>query len=254
MLLFELASRLGERRRAVAGQRHGGRDLAVVFEKLYRVPALFVLCDGVGQKRLHRADRALHLLREYFARQVNFLCLRDLDRLFDERVEAGLFKRGGLDYRAVEKHRKALRVDLDAALREQVGHVERDDDGDARLDELRREVEVSFDVRRVDEVDYNVGAIFQKIVAADDLLERVGRKRVNAGKVCDYDFLAGLYAFQLSFFLFDRDPGPVAYVLVRAGHGVEHGSLAAVRVAGKRESHGHCCCLLEKFLLRKIIP
>ena len=78
--------------------------------------------------------------------------------------------------------------------------------------------------------------MYKRQVAGDDRLERVRGERVDTRQVGDRDLLIRLVAALL---LFHGDARPVADVLRRAGQVVEHRGLAAVRVAGKRQTNRH---------------
>ena len=160
--------------------------------------------------------------------------LGGLDGGLHERVGVGLAQGGDLNHGAAELLGEGVGIDLVAALLEEVEHVEAEDDRQAALEDLRGEVEVTLEVRRVDEVDDGLRAVLNQVVARDDLLGRVRRKRINAGKVGEGD---GLVATPRGLLLLDRDAGPVADVAVRARQGVEQRGLAAVRVACERNVH-----------------
>ena len=140
--------------------------------------------------------------------------LGGLDGGLHERVGVGLAQGGDLNHGAAELLGEGVGIDLVAALLEEVEHVEAEDDRQAALEDLRGEVEVTLEVRRVDEVDDGLRAVLNQVVARDDLLGRVRRKRINAGKVGEGD---GLVATPRGLLLLDRDAGPVADVAVRAG-------------------------------------
>ena len=143
---------------------------------------------------------------------------------------------------AVECLREGGEVHHVAVLLEDVHHVDGDEHGDAELDELRGEVEVALEVGAVDDVQDGVGTLVGKVVAGHDLLERVGGERIDAGQVRDGHVRMSL---ELAVLLLDRDAGPVAHVLVRAGEGIEQGRLSAVGVAREGDGYlSHALCLL----------
>ena len=105
-------------------------------------------------------------------------CLRSLH-------DAGLLKSRDLDDPAAELAGKLRGIDDIAVFPDNVHHVYRDNDRDAELRELGGKVKVSLKVGSVDDIEYRVGALADKIVTGDNLLKGVGRKRVDAGKVGD---------------------------------------------------------------------
>ena len=130
---------------------------------------------------------------------------------------------------AAELLRELPDVDLVAALAHDVHHVHGHDHRDAQLGQLRGQVQVALKVRAVDNVEDGVRPLVDQVVAGDDLLQRVGAERVNAGKVHDDDIIM---LFQPAFLFLDRDARPVANKLIGAGQRIEQRRLAAVRVTG----------------------
>ena len=177
--------------------------------------------DLVGEADLRRSGNTL--LAEFY---------RGLHKLIHA---AALERRGGND-RATELAGKLVDVDLVAVLLDEVHHVEGDDHRQAQFENLRGQIQVALQVGRVDQVDDDVRVAIEKIVASDDFLRRIRRERIDAGEVGNRDILVlGV----LAFLLFNSNARPVANVLVGAGQVVEHGRLAAVRVAGKRNANSH---------------
>ena len=177
--------------------------------------------DLVGEADLRRSGNTL--LAEFY---------RGLHKLIHA---AALERRGGND-RATEFAGKLVDVDLVAVLLDEVHHVEGDDHRQAQFENLRGQIQVALQVGRVDQVDDDVRVAIEKIVASDDFLRRIRRERIDAGEVGNRDILVlGV----LAFLLFNSNARPVANVLVGAGQVVEHGRLAAVRVAGKRNANSH---------------
>ena len=91
--------------------------------------------------------------------------------------------------RAAELLGELVRVDLVAVLLDQVGHVEGDDHGQAGLDNLKRQVQVTLEVGGVDHLDDNIGLAAHEVIARALLLGAVGGKRVDAGEVRDGNVL-----------------------------------------------------------------
>ena len=65
-----------------------------------------------------------------------------------------------------------------------VHHVQRDDHRNIQLHQLHRQVQVPFNVCRVHDVDDALRMVVQNKLPGDNLLVRVGRHRINAGKIC----------------------------------------------------------------------
>src|SRR5699024_3619864 len=145
-------------------------------------------------------------------------------------------ERRGRHHLAAERCAESLEVDDVAVFAHDVYHVHGHHRGDAQLDELGGQIQVSLYICAVYYIDDGVRLLADEIVPRDDLLKRVGRQLIYAGQVLDYDVGTAL---ETAFLFFDRDAGPVAHALVGARQVVEHRRLAAVRVAGKRNFHTH---------------
>ena len=207
-------------------------NLVVALEDLDGVPALLLLGHAVDRRLFDVGDRVLDAAGEGVHRdRLRVLCRvdRGLRRLHDP----GALQRRNLDDLAAELAAELGRVDLVAVLAHDVHHVDGDDDRDAELGELGGQVQVSLEVRAVDDVQDDVRAFADQVISGDHFLQRVGGKGVNARQV-GHDHAAVL--FQLAFLFLDRDARPVAHELVGAGERVEQGSLTAVRVARKGDS------------------
>ena len=91
--------------------------------------------------------------------------------------------------RAAELLGELVRVDLVAVLLDQVGHVEGNDHGQAGLDNLKRQVQVTLEVGGIDNLDDNIGLAAHEVIARALLLGAVGGKRVDAREVRDGNVL-----------------------------------------------------------------
>ena len=91
--------------------------------------------------------------------------------------------------RAAELFGELVRVDLVAVLLDQVGHVEGNDHGQAGLDNLKRQIQVTLEVGGIDNLDDNIGLAAHEVIARALLLGAVGGKRVDAREVRDGNVL-----------------------------------------------------------------
>ena len=135
-----------------------------------------------------------------------------------------------------------VNADLVAVLADNVHHVDGDNYRNAKLHQLCGEVQVTFQIGAVDDVQDGVGLLLDQIGTGDDLFQGVGRQRIDTGQVLNDDVFLAL---QLAFLLLDSDTGPVADVLVGAGQIVEQGRFATVRVAGQCDLNAHCVPFLS---------
>ena len=109
--------------------------------------------------------------------------------LLEELLDALVLKSRDHHDRAAELLGKLVRVDLIAVLLDQVGHVEGNDHGQAGLDNLKRQVQVTLEVGGVDNLDDNIGLAAHEVIARALLLGAVGGKRVDAREVRDGNVL-----------------------------------------------------------------
>ena len=181
-------------------------------------------------------ERRLDLVGEADLRRGGNTPLAEFYRGLHKLIHAAALERRGGNDRATELTGELVDVDLVAVLLDEVHHVESDDHRKSQFENLRGQIQVALQVGRVDQVDDDVRVAIEKIVASDDFLRRIRRERIDAGEVGNRDILVfGV----LAFLLFNSNARPVANVLVGSGQVVEHGCLAAVRVAGKRNANSH---------------
>ena len=133
----------------------------------------------------------------------------------------------------IDRHAQPLAqlvaVDMNILRLNVVDEVERDDHGQTQTDQLHGQVQVTFQIGCVHDVQNTVQLVGQHELACDDLLLGVGRERIDTGQVDHIGALALIV--DVTGFSIDCDTGPVANVLVGTGQTVEQGGLAAVRVA-----------------------
>ena len=212
-------------------------DLLVVLKHLDGIPSS---SRGAHVKILRNPGHGrLDIIAEDVLWKRDLPAVSRLHGLVHELAQAGLLQGGRLHDRTAENHRQPLFIDFQSPLAYQVGHVERDDHGDAGLYELSRQVEIPLDVRGIHQVDDDIRILLEQIVTGDDLLQSIRTERIDAGKVRDDDLLAALFILQPAFLLLDRDTRPVADILVGSCECIEHCRLAAVGVSCKCDSDSH---------------
>ena len=170
--------------------------------------------------------------------------VRRLARLFSRKhrglaghLAAALAPQGaGFHHLAAQRLAQLAQINLVAVFARHVDHVQGDDHGNAQLGQLRGQVQVALDVGGVHDVEDGIRPLVYQIAAGDHLLQRIGRKAVDAGQVLDDDIR---FAFQPALLLFHRHARPVANVLVGTGQVVEHGGFTAVWIARQGDLCGH---------------
>jgi hypothetical protein len=214
-----------------------GRVVKVVAVRAALAAAVVVPfeCDAARERREFR----LGLLGESPARAgappAHGRALDGARQLF----EAAPLRRHDGDYGRAERGRQLRGLDFETLSLGEIDHRQRDDDGAARLKQLRGEVEVAFEVGGVDDGDYHVGArdarrAAGQHVARDALVERGGVKAVEAGQVDEPGLRAGRGERPDAFLALDRHAGVVGDLLPQTRQGVEQARLARVRVARER--------------------
>jgi hypothetical protein len=133
------------------------------------------------------------------------------------------------------------RIEADALIFCDIDHVQSEDDGEAELDELEGEHEVSFQRRGIDDIDDelrsgNFGVLFAENARRDLLIGGIGIEAIAAGKIDDADFLA-MGGEALADFFFDSDTGVIANFLIRSGESIKEGRFAGIRLTGKSHSY-----------------
>jgi len=202
-VLFDVVHRLG-------GDAELFKHLVVALKDLDGIPALLLFRHIVHGRLFDVGNGVLDGPREGVHRHgLGALCRADscLGCLHDTVA----LERGDLDDLAANLTGELLDVDLITVLADNVHHVDGDDHGDPQFGKLRGEIEVSLQVRTIDDVQNRVGTLGDEVVTGDDLLKRVGGQRINAGKVHD-DHIIML--FQSALLLFHGDAGPVADKLI----------------------------------------
>ncbi len=210
-------------------------NLIVSLEDLDRVPALLLLGHVMDDGFLDMGDRVLDGPREGVLGDCLVHCSR-LDCHLGSLRDTGSLQSGDLGHSAAQLLGELLKINMVAVFPDQVTHVDRHDDGDAQLDQLCGQIEVSLKVGAVDDIEDGIRPLLDQVISGNDLLQCVRREGIDARKVRDDHFVV---PFELTFLFFDCDTGPVSDKLVGAGQCVEQCSLAAVRVTGKRNPYSH---------------
>jgi len=132
-----------------------------------------------------------------------------------------------------QKLGEARDVHLQPSCSGHVAHVERQYERTTEFDQLRRQVEVPFEVGSVDDVDHEIRLYFEYEVSGDEFFDRVGGQAVGAGQV--HDAYGDIAVSAGALPLLDGGAGIVGHLLACAGEVVEDGALAGVRVADERD-------------------
>ena len=191
-----------------------------------------------------RVDAAVHRTERAKVRHLREMTLlRSLHGSVHQLLHTLVFHCADRHHRDAQRLRQRLDVHRAAVAAHLVHHVQRQHHRRLQLHELQRQIQVTLDVRRVDDVDNAVRLFVQNEVARNDLLIRIRAKRIDARQVHNG---AVLVRARRAGFALDCDAGEIADVLVRAGELVEKRRLAAVLIADQSKDHASTstsiCC------------
>ena len=151
-----------------------------------------------------------------------------MDRMSYQLIDAFIFGSGDRDYRHTEHRFHAVDIDGASVSVHLVHHVKRDDHRYIHLQKLHGQIQVSFDVGRVDDVDDALRLFIDDKISGNHFFGRIRRHRINTGKVCDQRVLLSADRPVLSVY---RDTREVTYMLSGACQLVKQGRLSGVLIS-----------------------
>ena len=129
-----------------------------------------------------------------------------------------------------------------------IHHVESQYHGNADLHQLHRQIQIALNVRGVHDVNDSPGMFPENKLPRDNLLTAVRGHGVNTRQIRDQRVVTPADHAVFSVY---RDAGEIAYMLIGSGELVKERRLAAVLVAGQRESQ--LCAFRERVFLGGIM-
>ena len=180
--------------------------------------SFFDVCNGM-----------LYTAAEFVLRHHGNLALSNLHCLFRSLVNAGALQCRDLNDLAAQFLCQLVDADLIAVLADDIHHVNGYHYRNTQLYQLCGEVQVTFQVGTIDDIQDGIRTFLDQIISGNNLFQGVRRQGVDTRKVSDDDIFVPL---QLTFFFFYRYTRPVTNELVRTCQCVEQGSLTSVRVTG----------------------
>ena len=225
---------------AVAGIRHREfaffaknlRDLSLVnlhlgFGKLVRI-ALFVaqvhqrnpagiriqkLCDRFDL-RFQILDSLFYILAVVNRLGLHLLARDNMRHLADEIRDTSFVHGRKRNYRHAETFRKDIQVQMQAALFRNVDHVRRNHHRDLHIHKLRRQEQIAFDVRGINNIDNKVGFTSEQVIDSGAFVFGIGKERISTRQIHNTDMLVA--NFKKAFLLFDSHARPVTNTLASA--------------------------------------
>ena len=161
---------------------------------------------------------------------------RRLRRPIHQLRHALAFGRRDGHHRDAQILRQLLHVHRAAVSPHLIHHVQRQHHRHAQRQQLQGQIEVSFDVGGVHDVDDSVRLLVQDKISGDDLLLGIRPQGVDTRQIHHRAVLVSLH---LAALLIHRHAGEIAHVLVRPGQRVEQRGLAAVLIARQCKDHAH---------------
>ena len=140
----------------VIGEAHRCKDFVISLKQFDGIPAALRLGDVRESEGFDLAECGLDIGGEGLDFRGHAL-FGHFHGSFGRFHDAGAFQCGDLHNGGAQLFGQFLDIDLVAVLFDDVHHVDGDDRRDAQLDDLCREVKVSFQVRTVDEVQDGIG-------------------------------------------------------------------------------------------------
>ena len=157
----------------LSGDVQLGQYLVVALKDLDGVPALLLLGHAVHGGLLDMGDSVLHRAGEGVHGD-GLGGLGGLDGGLGGLHDALALQGGDLHDLAAQLAAQLFHVDLVAVLADHVHHVDGDNNGDAQLGQLGGQVQVTLQVRAVDDVQDSVGALVDQVVTGHHLFQGVG--------------------------------------------------------------------------------
>ena len=207
------------------------QSLGIALEHLNGVPAKLYCVYQPLNGLLDMRDGMLYAA----GKDMGKLCLLALLSLFDTQLCRLLgsvaLQRADLDDLAAQLLLKHSNIDFVAVLSHQVHHIDSDNHRQTYLNQLCGQIQVTLNVRTVDDVQDDVRFFLYQIVSGYDFLKCVRAQGIDTRKVLDDDVLI---SYQTPFLLLYRYARPVTNVLVAACQIVKQCCFAAVRISCKR--------------------
>ena len=195
MFLFKSFSLCFHRLGCRTGKFHALYYLAVVLKEFYSVPSLLLFWNRTRKNALNFCYSTFQLFWEDIFRKIDFWLLSNFYCFIDQFVKSFTFQRRCLDNRTVKQHWKSLHINLDSSLRKKICHVQCNNNRNACLDQLSCQIQVTFNIGCIHQINDHIRIFFQHIVTADDLFQCIWRHWIDTRKVSYDNFFLCLLTF-----------------------------------------------------------
>ncbi|CDD78662.1 unknown [Dialister sp. CAG:357] len=207
--------------------------IMVSFKYLDGIPTDEFLVHFVMDGFFNVRNGVFYASGEYGRQAVLPAALGSLDGSFSSFLAALALQRGDFHDFAAQFLAHLLDVDLVPALLDEVHHVDCHDDRQPDFNQLCGEVQVSFQICTIDDIQNHVRLFVDKVISCYLFFQCIRGQRIDPRKILDNDILV---SFKDAVLLFYGDAGPVSHILVAAGQFIKQCRLAAVRIARKGDS------------------
>ena len=220
--MFRSGSMCGQHRQCAGGKaRRDARLFGVILNQVH---------DRMNTA-VHRSS-VIVFITEILPKRM-LLILGDVKRMFNQLVYALVFRRRDRNDRYAEQRLHPVDIDKALIADHLVHHVQCKDHRNIHLQQLHRQIQIPFDIGRVQNVDDRLRLFFQHKIPGDDFLTAVGRHGVNARKVGHIGL--GM-SFDRAVFPVNRNARKVSDVLIGASQLIKKGGFSAVLVTHQRKS------------------
>ena len=184
---------------------------------------------------LNVGQYVLHPAAEYVLRHLlSLACGRD-SRLRGF-LKAIVFESRDFDNRTSHLAGEGVQIEFVPILANDIHHIDGDHHGNAQFHQLGSQIQISFGIGTVHDVQNGIGTFSQKIVSCNHFLQRVGGEGIDARQIGEDHVRVSL---QLAFLFLHGNAGPVAHVLIGAGQGIKQRGFSAVGIACQSDTNCH---------------
>ena len=148
------------------------KHLVVALKNLHGIPTLLLLGQSVNGCFLDMCKRMFNRAREGVHGN-GFAVLCCIDCRFRSFRNAGSAQSGNFNDFAAKLTRKFGNIDFVAVLANKVDHVDCNNNRNTKLRKLSCKIQVALQIRAVDDVQYRIGTLADKVVARNDLFKGV---------------------------------------------------------------------------------
>ena len=114
-----------------------------------------------------------------------FILFRCLNCCLCRFHDSGSLQGGNLHDSAPQFSGQLPEIDLVPVFLYEVAHIDRHDDRDPELHKLCRQIQISLQIRPVNNVENGIGPLLDEIIPGDHLLQGIGGQRIDTRKIRD---------------------------------------------------------------------